>query len=234
MIWRMGSRQDARERSASSSCFAPSASVLVATFLLASDHSSAVIAGTFNVRDNLSLTAAAGSMLFVFLCLLGVFGYLLRHLFVAERRSEEMALLAQVAGRTDHAVFFTDGEGSINWVNEGFIKMTGHALTDARGKQSATLFLGTLQNLNVVQKFREGLASHKPFVVEMLCSHRRGHRYWMSVNMTPLFDGHQVLTGFVGVGSDITARRGGPKTKSRRSASAANSSSTPPEMAFSA
>jgi PAS domain S-box-containing protein len=184
-----------------------SASVLVATFLLASDHSSAVIAGTFSVRENLSLTAAAGSMLFVFLCLLGVFGYLLRHLFVAERRSEELALLAQVAGRTDHAVFFTDSEGCINWVNEGFIKMTGHALTDARGKQSATLFLGTLQNLNVVQKFREGLASQKPFVVEMLCSHRRGHRYWMSVNMTPLFDGHQTLTGFVGVGSDITARR---------------------------
>lgn len=181
--------------------------VVGATFFLASEHSAAVIAGTFDFGQNLALSVTVGAMLLVFLLFLVVGGYLIHRLRDVEGRVEDLSLLSQVACRTDHAVFFADGEGAINWVNEGFIKVSGHAITDARGKQVTSLLLGTLQNLTVTQKFREGMGSQKPFVVEMLCSHRKGHRYWMSVNMTPLFDGHQQLTGYVGVGSDITARR---------------------------
>ena len=182
-------------------------SVACAAFFLVSEHSAGVIGGTFEVRQNLALTITAGAMSLVFLLFLVVGGFLLHRLRHVDRRAGELSLLAQVACRTDHAVFFTDAEGSIHWVNEGFVKVTGHALADARGKSPASLFLGTLQNLNVTQKFREGMGSQKPFVVEMLCSQRKGHRYWMSVNMTPLFDRQQQLTGYVGIGSDITARR---------------------------
>src|SRR5262249_11008129 len=45
------------------------------------------------------------------------------------------------------------------------------------------------------------------FTVEMLCAHRRGHRYWMSLNLTPVFNEQKMLVNFVGVGSDITARK---------------------------
>jgi len=112
-----------------------------------------------------------------------------------------------VTNKTDHAVFLTSSEGIIEWVNEGFTRVSGHSPGDARAKQPSALLLGTLQNLNVAQKFRDGMASQRMFTVEMLCSHRRGHRYWLSVSMTPVFSEQQVLTGFIGVGMDITARR---------------------------
>lgn len=96
---------------------------------------------------------------------------------------------------------------NIGWLNEGFTKASGHTMTDARGKNAVGLLLGTLQNLNITQKFREGISSQRPFVVEMLCSNRRGHRYWLSVTMTPLFDAQQTVSGYIGLGSDITSRR---------------------------
>ena len=148
-------------------------------------------------------------MFVVFFLLLGASWFLVSSLAAADVAAVENSRLADVARKTDHAVFFTDAEGNIGWVNEGFTKVSGHAITDARGKNAAGLLLGTLQNLNVTQKFREGLSSQRPFVVEMLCSNRRGHRYWMSVTMTPLFDAQQTVSGYIGLGSDITSRRRG-------------------------
>jgi len=183
------------------------AAVLAAAFFLAQDHSSSIMAGTFDFGANLPLSAAAGAMLVVFFLLLWVSLYLVRITTAADAEAAELTRLAAVARKTEHAVFFTDAEGNIGWLNEGFTKVSGHEITNARGKNAAGLLLGTLQNLNVTQKFREGIFSQRPFVLEMLCSNRRGHRYWLSVTMTPQFDAQQKVSSYIGLGSDITSRR---------------------------
>ncbi len=187
--------------------FLAAAVVLAAVFLVARDHSASVVAGTFDFETNLPLTVTVGAMVVVFFLLLWVSWFLTRKLTAADGEAAELWRLADVARKTDHAVFFTDAEGNIGWLNEGFTNASGHTMTDARGKNAVGLLLGTLQNLNITQKFREGISSQRPFVVEMLCSNRRGHRYWLSVTMTPLFDAQQTVSGYIGLGSDITSRR---------------------------
>ena len=156
---------------------------------------------------NRPLAATVGGLLSLFLLLLVLTSYFSGRISSLREEKAGLSRLALVAGKTDQAVFLTNAEGAIEWINEGFIRMSGHMPGDTSGKQPATLLLGTLQNLNVVQKFREGLASQRIFTVEMLCSHRKGHRYWLSLNMTPVFDAQQQLTGYIGVGLDITARK---------------------------
>src|SRR6185436_8280110 len=123
------------------------------------------------------------------------------------RRGEESGRLATVANKTDHAVFLCNAEGAIEWVNEGFARVSGHLPGDVLGRQPGGILLGPLQNINVTQKIRDGIAQQKIFTLEMLCAHRRGHRYWLSLNMTPVFNEQKELANFIGVGSDITARK---------------------------
>ncbi len=183
------------------------AAVTGAGFVVARDYGPALLEGSFDPRSNLPVSALAIALAGVFTLLASVVWFLWLRLKSEKVGSAELHRLAQVACRTEQAVFLTNAEGDIEWVNEGFTRVTGHALTDARGKQGAGLLLGTLQNLNITQRYRENISGQRAFVLDMLCLHRRGHRYWLALNMTPLFDADHVLTGFIGLGLDITARR---------------------------
>src|SRR5262249_50067010 len=155
----------------------------------------------------LPILASVGAMVLLLGVVVALTLYFLRETAALRRKGNELLRLSLVANKTDHAVFLTNPEGLIEWVNEGFTRVTGHMPPDALGKHPTAVLLGALQNINVTQKIRDGITHQKVFTVEMLCAHRRGHRYWMSLNLTPVFNEQKMLVNFVGVGSDITARK---------------------------
>jgi PAS domain S-box-containing protein len=159
------------------------------------------------LEKNLPLMVSAVALLCVFVLINALAFYLLHRIAALREEKAEMARLALVTEKTDQAVFLTNAEGVIEWINEGFTRVAGHSRAEAIGKQPAPLLLGPLQNLNFTQKIRENIAGQRLINLEMLCSHRRGHRYWLSLTMTPLFNEQKQLTNFVGVGMDITARK---------------------------
>ena len=130
-------------------------------------------------------------------------------------RDDELSRLALVAHKTENAVLITDANGLIQWVNEGFTRITGHARQDAIGKAPGAYFSGPVQNLHAIQSIRDAVTSQRPLTVEFQCAHRRGHRYWLCLHLTPVFDEKGRLTNFVGVGSDITARKGAEEEMKR-------------------
>lgn len=178
-----------------------------AVFAFVAEHGVSVSSGSFDPRTHFALVTCAAALVVVLVLLCGTVILYSRRLKLEINRSAELHQLAQVSLRTEQAVFLTGPEGEIQWVNDGFVRVTGHSLNEARGKQGAGLLLGTLQNINLTQRYRENIAGQRAFVLDMLCLHRRGHRFWISLNMTPLFDDDHVLTGFIGLGLDITARR---------------------------
>lgn len=119
----------------------------------------------------------------------------------------ELARLSLVAHRGDTAVLITNRDGIIEWTNEAFTRLSGHEPAETTGKTPGSLLLGGLPNLTVIQRLREAVAAGRPVHVEMLCSHRRGHRYWLALHLNPVFDERENLTHFVGVGHDITGRK---------------------------
>jgi PAS domain S-box-containing protein len=153
------------------------------------------------------LAANAACLLIIFALFGGLTWRLLRECRLLRSESSDLSRLALVASKTDNAAFITNPEGNIQWVNDGFVRLTGHAANEAQGKQPGPLLLGQLQNLKVTQKLRDGITHRRIFTVEMLCSNRRGHRFWMSLNMTPVVDDGGNVQHYIGIGSDITARR---------------------------
>ena len=163
--------------------------------------------GTLDSQQLLPILFSIGAHIATCLILAGFTWFMLREVRGLQRREEELAVLAMVANKTDHAVFLANPEGQIEWINEGFSRVSGLLPADAIGREPAQLLLGPLQNINVTQRIREGVNQEKVFTVEMLCGNRRGHRYWLSLTMTPVFNEQKEVVNFIGVGSDVTARK---------------------------
>ena len=115
--------------------------------------------------------------------------------------------LALVASRTTNSVVITNPAGEIEWVNEGFTRISGYTFEDAVGRRPGTLLRCEDTDPETVALMRSRLAVGAGFEVVVLNGARDGRRYWSALEVQPLRDPAGNLIGFTGIGSDITARR---------------------------
>jgi PAS domain S-box-containing protein len=115
--------------------------------------------------------------------------------------------LALVASRTTNSVVITNPAGEIEWVNEGFTRISGYTFEDAVGRRPGALLRCPETDPETVALMRARLTRGEGFDVVLLNRARDGRRYWMALEVQPLRDPSGRLIGFTGIGSDITARR---------------------------
>ncbi len=124
------------------------------------------------------------------------------------RRAEaETRRLALVASRTDNGVVLTDADGRIEWVNEGFTRISGYALDEVVGKKPGSFLQGPATDRSTVQQMRHGLATRKGFNLEVINYHKNGYAYWVHLETQPLFDDSGRLTGFMAIQAEVTQRK---------------------------
>ena len=119
----------------------------------------------------------------------------------------ESRRLAMVASRTHNGVVITDPEGRIEWINDAFTRITGHTLDEVRGRSPGEILQGPATDPAVRAEMRAGIAEERGFHSELINYHKSGRPYWVEVEVQPLRDRHGRLTGFMGVESEITARK---------------------------
>jgi PAS domain S-box-containing protein len=133
-----------------------------------------------------------------------------------QRQLNEHALLAQqaqlrklalVAARTDNAVIITDPTGLIEWVNEGFTRITGYTLQEAVGHKPGKLLPGPATDPKGIAAMREALTRGEGITVELLNYGKSGRPYWNLIEIQPVHDDRGKLVQFVAIESDVTARR---------------------------
>ena len=92
------------------------------------------------------------------------------------------------------------------YVNEGFERMTGYTAEEALGRNCRFL-QGALTHTDDVSAIRAALDAERPCVVELL-NYRKGRTtFWNRLSVTPVRDASGEVTHFIGVQSDVTARR---------------------------
>ncbi|MDB6170161.1 MAG: hypothetical protein JWM88_3025 [Verrucomicrobia bacterium] len=124
------------------------------------------------------------------------------------RASEaEARRLAMVAGRTTNAVIITGPDGRIEWVNEGFTRMTEYSPTEASGRTPGSFLQGPLTEAAAVAEMRAGLRANEGFRVELVNYAKSGRSYWVAIEAQPLRDADGNLTGFMAIEKDITERK---------------------------
>jgi PAS domain S-box-containing protein len=141
---------------------------------------------------------------------------------------DELAKLSLVASKTDNAVIITDKDGFIEWVNEGFTRMTGYVLAEVAGKKPGAILQGPLSDPRTVNRIRSLLQKKETFTEEVLNYHKSGRVYWVSMDITPIRDDRGEVVRFISIQRDITHRKETEKAlrKAKEAADDANRAKT--------
>lgn len=127
------------------------------------------------------------------------------HLALA--RADENSRLAQIVARTTNGVILADAQGRVEWVNEGFTRISGYTLDDMRGKKPGHVLQGQATDPETVERIHEQLVHGNGFREELLNYRRDGTPYWVDVEVQPMIAADGGLDGFMGIETDITQRK---------------------------
>lgn len=120
---------------------------------------------------------------------------------VEQRETQRM--LSLVANETDNAVIISDADGLIEYVNNGFYRLTGWKLDEVKGKKPGSFLQGEQTDQRTVDVIRQKLKNREAFYDEVLNYRKDGTAYWTSLSINPVFDKGN-LVNFIAVQADIT------------------------------
>ncbi|REK17680.1 MAG: response regulator [Planctomycetota bacterium] len=128
---------------------------------------------------------------------------------LAEIRSlnETLELLALVASKIDNAVLVADADGSIEWVNDGFVRLTGYDLSEVAGKRLFDILGGPQADPAAAQELQTAIRSGRGLNQEVLQYRKDGKSYWASLSITPVFGEDARTTRWIALAADITKKR---------------------------
>lgn len=111
----------------------------------------------------------------------------------------ELEKLSLVASKTDNSVIIADDGGKIEWVNDGFMRLTGLS-QNIIGKGINDLHV--YENINtIISEMRTEKHSR---IFESHVKSEDGTDRWISSTLTPIFDDDQRLRKLLFVDTDIT------------------------------
>lgn len=139
--------------------------------------------------------------------LLVTIGQLFEALRSQRRRQEDeaqLARLSRVASQTTNGVVITGLDGKVEWINEGFTRISGYTLDDLRGRTPGSVLQGPETDPATVAQIRTALQRHESFVVELVNYAKDGRPYWIRISCDPLLDASGRPQGFIAIQADVT------------------------------
>jgi PAS domain S-box-containing protein len=95
-----------------------------------------------------------------------------------------------------HALVVTDQAERIEWVNQGFVRMTGYEAQEALRK-SPKFLQGGQTNLSTRQEIRTKIDQQTTFNGTILNYRKNGEPYWCKVSIEPIFNRDKKLVNYI-------------------------------------
>ena len=124
-----------------------------------------------------------------------------------EQLKQEAEHLALVARYTDSAVVIANQFAEIEWVNEGFTRITEYSLDEVAGQWAVDLLQGKDTCADTVAVLQSHFNQGEGCNVEIAYYSRSGEKRWFAVEMRPIRDETGAVANFMVVHTDITARK---------------------------
>ncbi|MBW8051347.1 MAG: PAS domain-containing protein [Cytophagales bacterium] len=116
----------------------------------------------------------------------------------------ELEKLSIVARETDNAVIIANAYGELEWVNEGFTKMTGYNLEEFV-KEKGNSLTEISGNPEIKEIIDDCITNKKTVVYETHNNDKSGKEFWVQTTITPIIDNDNgKLKKLVIIDSDIT------------------------------
>jgi PAS domain S-box-containing protein len=133
-------------------------------------------------------------------------GLLAFHLVSAENR-RRVDRLALVVKHTDNAVVITDAQGRIEWINDGFTRISGYRLSEVYGKTPGSFLNAEISDSGIRAYMRRQIQNGEGFEAEVVNTHKSGYSYLVQIECRPLIEPGGRITGYMAIERDVTRER---------------------------
>lgn len=120
---------------------------------------------------------------------------------------ENLSLLSLVASETTDSIIITDSEGKAIWANQAYMTLTDLKLDEIIGQVPNYFSIGFETNMEKIKKIQKALKNKQETKVVFQNYNKRKEKYWLELNITPVFDHDGICRKFVGIGRDITVAK---------------------------
>lgn len=117
---------------------------------------------------------------------------------------ENLSLLSLVASETTDSIIITNSEGKSIWANEAYMRLTCSSLEEIIGEQPNYLSIRPKTNLETVNKITQALKNQEEIKVVFYNYNKQNEKYWLELNITPVFDKNGNCNKFIAIGRDVT------------------------------
>ena len=136
-------------------------------------------------------------------------GHLWKYIDVTTEKETENELkrLSLVASANENGVGFCDAFGVLNWVNEGFTKLTGYPMEEIIGKKAVELCMGPLSDMDTVKIMLEAFYAGKGFNIEVIHYRKDGSWFWGRLKGQSILDEKGNVKQYFAMIEDITIEK---------------------------
>ncbi len=119
----------------------------------------------------------------------------------------QLKLFASVVAQVNEGIVISDGQGRVQWINEGFTNTTGYRLDEIIGMKINSVLHGPLTDKLVVNRMIEKLGRNEAVVEELLTYHKNGDTIWLSISIKPICNQAGEIINFIAIQKDINNRK---------------------------
>lgn len=160
-----------------------------------------------------------GLNLMITLGLVGAFAYALdvsKYLALSQLKhsnqelrdvATELENLSIAISNTDNSIMITNAEGKIEWVNNGFIKLTGYSLEDVQGTHGEILRKEGKTGFADPGIYQRCIDERRSVRYTEINVNKWGQEYWLATTFTPIFSKEGELKNFIAIDTDVTDRK---------------------------
>lgn len=126
----------------------------------------------------------------------------------SRKKSEgEMELKSAALEAAGNAIVITDREGTIEWVNQSFVALTGYSKSEAVGKNPRALVKSDAQDPGMYASLWDTINSGRNWQGELVNRKKNGELYDEEMLITPVLDESGRTAHFIAIKNDITEKK---------------------------
>lgn len=116
----------------------------------------------------------------------------------------ELFQMATIVNRTASAAMILDRKLRVHWINHAFEEMSGYSADEIRGQLPADFLIGKNAQVAAKRRFLDSIRAGEGCVQEIEVTRKDGETRWVVAELQPVRDDDGMITGWVGVNTDIT------------------------------
>lgn len=131
----------------------------------------------------------------------------LRDIDLLKRSVDQLKTMGDILNKISSAVIISNPDGKITWVNPAFTELTGYSEYETLGKDHTSFLYGTGTDELRIDQINTSIVKKEAFSAELLNYAKSNKEYWVTLNLSPIFDAKGELECYISVENDITERK---------------------------